>query len=169
MADRLDVGRIVSLGADVWDVADSDSSGLEAAWSSLLDEEGRLQGKASAIESDPVLYLYRFVLHVDFVEWKMAVMDMFCHVFGRTALVLAQHHTTLFSETEFRALGFHLLPPRRFQAPLECDIDTETRFWARENRAGADYGFSDYPDEPPAATAKHEAWVREQCPPERLC
>jgi hypothetical protein len=168
MADRLDVGRIINLGASVWDVANSDSSGLEAAWACLLDENGEFQEQASNAGLDPVVYIYRFVLHTDFVEWKMAVMDMFCHAFGRAALVLAQHHTTLFSETEFRGLGFHLLPPRGFRAIGARHIDSKTRFWARENRLGADYGFSDYPEEPPAAVAKHETWVREQCPYERL-
>lgn len=169
MADRLDVGRIAALGASVWDVADSDSSGLEAAWACLLDENGEILEEVSKTGLDPIVYLYRFALHTDFVEWKMAVMDMFCHVFGRTALVLAQHHTTLFSNTEFTGLGLRLLPPTRYAGPRGFpDIDRETRFWARPNCLSAEYGFSDYPEEPPAALPKHEAWVQEQCPNERL-
>lgn len=168
MADRLDVGRIANLGASVWDVADSDSSGLEAAWACLLDENGAIQEDVLKTGLDPVVYLYRFVLHTDFVEWKMAVMDMFCHVFGRTGLVMAQHHTTLFSNTEFAALGFRLLPPTRYAGPEGfADIDRKTRFWARENCLSAEYGFADYPADPPAALPKHEVWVQEQCPKER--
>ncbi|HWB12724.1 MAG TPA: hypothetical protein VG826_26095 [Pirellulales bacterium] len=170
MADRLDVSRIVELGASVWSVADSDSSGLESAWASLLDEDGTIRAEMSDTDLESVVYMYRFFLHTDFVEWKMPVMDMFCHVFGRAAVVLAQHHTTLFSDTEFSALGFNLLPPTRFAAPVGYpDIDRETQFWARENRLSADYGFSDYPEEPPGALPKHEAWIQEQCPNDRLC
>lgn len=169
LADRLDIRRIAELGIRVWDVADADSSGLEAAWASLLDEGGERDDVEIQVGSDPVVYLYRFVLHPDYAEWRMAVMDLFCHNFGANAQVLVQHHTTLFSETEFDALGFRLLPPTRFPAPPGYpDIDRQTRFWARENRLGAEYGFSDYPEEAPPSQPKHEAWVQEECPDTRL-
>ena len=169
MADRLDVGRIAELGSSVWGVADADSSGLESAWACLLDEEGRFRDDDFEM-ADPVVYLYRFALHLDFVEWKMAVMHMFCSVFGGSALVLAQHHTTLFSDTEFKALGFRLLPPTSFPAPAGFPaIDRTTRFWTRENGLACEYRFSDYPDEPPAALPKHEEWLEKECPKEPLC
>jgi hypothetical protein len=170
MADRLDTGRITAIEESVWDVADSDSSGLEAAWANLLDEHGEIRAQEFAGAADPVIYLYRFALHPDFVESKMAVMDMFCHTFGKGAIILAQHHTTLFSDTEFRALGFRFLPSREPPVPGQfAPNDTETRFWARENCTGAEYGFSDYPDEVPPSLTKHEAWVEKECPHERLC
>lgn len=114
--------------ADVppWDVADSDSCDLEAAWASLLDERGRFRTKELGAP-DPIVCLHRFDLHVDFVDWRMAVVDGFCRMFGPEALILAPRDFTWLSDTEFGELAFGLLPATVFPNPGLPSIDREIR------------------------------------------
>lgn len=109
LADELRRFEIAEWGEDVWTVADADSSGLEAAWAAVLDEEGTFREDEFDGPADPVIYLYRFKLHEDFSAWRLAVLDACCRVFGQGALVLAQHHTTWLSEAEFELLGFRFV------------------------------------------------------------
>jgi hypothetical protein len=51
-------------GHSEWEVAEADSAGLEMALDSLLDENGELR-EFNGI-CDPIVYLYRFLLHDDF-------------------------------------------------------------------------------------------------------
>jgi hypothetical protein len=117
LADEIRPREIEECGEDIWAVADADSSGLEAAWASLLDENGQLRSSEFAGPIDSVVYLYRFTLHADFSPCRLAVLDAACRIFGTNAVILAQHHTIWFADTEFEFLGFHSLPPSRMPPP----------------------------------------------------
>ena len=165
MADELRVGDIEERGGNVWDAADNDSSGLEAAWASLLDEAGSFRSEDFESSGDPVVYLYRFELHPDFAAWRMPVMHSFCRAFPDEAIILAQYHTTWFSQAEFEQLGFELLPPTCYEVdPGFPAIDRDTRFMARENCLRSKFGFSDYPEEPPPAKQAHADWLKTRGP-----
>ncbi len=160
LTDELRRFEIDERGETMWDVADADSSGLEAAWAALLDEKGAFRAKDFLGEADPVVYLYRFELHPDFVEWRLAVMDAICRLFGSSAIILAQYHTTLMAETEFSLLGFRNLPAPRFPAPVGfTSMDRETRFMVRDNAGSAEFTLANYPTSAPAAFPSHETWL----------
>lgn len=167
LADEIRPSEIENCGENVYAVADGDSAGLEAAWAALLDEDGNFREDEFTAPAEPVVYLYRFALHPDFAEWRMAVMDDFSMQFGLHGLILAQFQTTLFSETEFHALGFKHLPRTCFKAPPglpNIDRERETRFLMRHNVLRRDYELVDYPDEAPPATEEHEQWVKSRGP-----
>jgi len=154
LADSMSRFDIEECGEDPSDVADSDSSGLSAAWESLVDKDGEFRSDDFQSIADPVVYIYRFYLHPDFAEWRIAVMDAVCRLFGNSALILAQHHTTYYSQTEFDALGFVRLIPA---------VKQEVDFMAREN-ACARYSMGDYPREAPDAFRRHQEWLEAQAP-----
>ena len=165
LADELRRYDIAECHEGIWDVADADSSGLEAAWASLLDEQGNFRDDDFDGIADPVVYLYRFVLHPDFAQWRMAVMDAFCATFGSDAIILAQHHTTWFSEAEFGLMGFHILPPTRFPAPAGFpNIDRKTRFMVHDNAYQAKYSMARYPEDAPSGSNAHAEWIESQGP-----
>ena len=165
LCDELRRYETIECGESVWEAADADSSGLEAAWSSLLDEEGDFRDDEFEGIADPVVYVYRFQLHAEFVDWRMATADAFCRMFGSDAVILAQYHTTWFSEAEFELLGFHLLPPTQFPSPAGYpNIDREARFMARDNACRAEFGLRQYPKDAPEGRLDHDQWLEEQGP-----
>lgn len=160
LADALYPYEMAERGASVWDAADADSSGLEAAWASLLDKDGEFRDEEFEALGEPVVYLYRFALHDDFVQWRMAVMDTFCRMFENNAVILAQYHTTSFSLVQFEELGFRELPETQFAAPSGFPrIDREVRFMVRDNAKTTSFGLEDYPRDLPDATAEHAEWL----------
>ena len=170
LADEIHRFEIEDRGENVWDAADADSSGVEAAWASVLDENGHFRDGDFPSVSDPVVYVYRFELHPDFAEFRLAVMDQFCRMYSCEALILAQLQTTVFSETEFAELGFEDLPPTQFPAPFgfPC-IDRKTRFKFRANCLQTRFTVDDYPDDAPPACSYHSKWVRAKGPWAALC
>ena len=160
LADELRRFEIAECGEQVWQVADADSSGLEAAWTSLLDQEGNFRDDDFEAVADPVVYLYRFKLHPDFVNWRLAMMDVFCRIFDSDALISAQHHTTWLSDTEFDLLGFRPLPRTDYPAPQGySNIDRKTCFIVRENACRVEYSIADYPGEAPSGRRDHAQWI----------
>lgn len=165
LADELRRFEIAERGENVWNVADADSSGLEVAWSSLLDEQGEIRQEQFEGIADPVVYLYRFQLHPDFVDWRLAALDGFCRTFGSDAVILAQHHTTWLSEAEFQTLGFRLLPKTRLPAPPGFpNIDRSTRFMVRDNACQVSMEATDYPMDAPGGKSAHSDWLDQQGP-----
>jgi len=77
LADAIYRFDIDEWGAQVWDVVDADSCGLEGAWAFVADEKGRFRDGDYESLCDPVVYVYRYALHPDFAEWRMPVMDAF--------------------------------------------------------------------------------------------
>ena len=165
LADELRRYDIAEKGESVWRAADADSSGLESAWASLLDEEGEFREEEFESNADSIVYLYRFKLHADFSDWRLAAMDAFCRTFGSDALILAQYHTTWFSEAEFELLGFRLLPETKFPSPAGFpNIDRDTLFMVRDNACQPSFGMNDYPEDAPDAKQEHAEWLEEQGP-----
>lgn len=167
LADEIRRFDIEEHGINAWDAADADSSGTEAAWAALLDEHGRFREEGLESMGDPAVYVYRFHLHPDFAECRMAVIDAFCRQFGNDALVLFQYHTTMLSETEFEELGFKDLPPAKFRGQSAFAGPTqEVRFKMRNNSNVPPFRLADYPedDDLPGATAKHAEWLVAQGP-----
>src|SRR5262249_50252982 len=139
LADEIRRYEVDEWGDSAWDVADSNSAGLEGAFASLLDVEGRFREDFNPI-SDPIVYLYRFELHEDFSNWRLAVLDAFCRQFGSTAVVLAQYHTTWLSLAEFEQIGFRL--DGSSVAPLTesfADNNRMNRFMVRDNELQSNY------------------------------
>ncbi|HEY1599679.1 MAG TPA: hypothetical protein VGG64_08765 [Pirellulales bacterium] len=172
LADELRPGEIDELGDDPWDVADADSSGLEAAYAAVLDEHGCFRDDEFTAGGDQIVYLYRFALHPDFVDWRLAVMDSFCRLFASpSAVILAQRHTTLFSDTELSEVGFRLLAPTVYRGPKGARrIDRTTEFYVRDCTLKTRFELRDVIDiEPPSATSAHEKWLETCGPWDKLC
>ena len=160
LADELRRFEISEWSENVWDAADADSSGLEAAYAALLDENGDFRQDEFESVADPVVYLYRFARHEDFREWRMSVLDAFCRTFGNDAVILAQYHTTSFTLVQFEALGFRELGPTQYAAPKGLPrIDRETSFMVRENAVATSFALADYPEDAPAARPEHTEWL----------
>lgn len=169
LADELRRHEIEEHGLNVWTVADADSSGLEAAWSCLLDEQGEIREDDFDGIVASVVYCYRFALHPDFVEWRLAVIDSFCRMFDE-ALILMQFHTTLCSDTEFAMLGFKPVEIATFAPDVGPGrLDRQTRFMLRNNNLKVPFKLSDYPDDFPTAKPEHEAWLESQAKWDKLC
>jgi len=169
LADELRRYEIMDWGDNVWDAADADSSGLEAAYASLLTADGKFREEEFEGIANPLVYMYRFALHEEFVNWRLAVLHGFCNLFANDAVVLAQYDTTWFSETEFEVLGFRDLGPTQFPAPNLPSIDREGRFMVRDNAAAGGFTFNHYPEDAPAARLEHEEWLASKVPWDNLC
>jgi hypothetical protein len=150
------------------DVADADSSGLVAAFESLLDDDRQFRDDEFESVADPVVYVYRFCLHPDFGEWKLPAMHAFCESFDCGAIILAQRHTTaFFTEGDFKQLGFRV--NSKAIPPEQGEEGGPTRFMLRDNATGCTFKVGDYPDESPPATTDHQQWLKRQGPWNRLC
>jgi len=156
LADAIHRFDVADCGERAWTVADAESAGLAAAWAFLVDDNGALRQDAFETIVDPVVYLY--VLHPNFAELRLAVMDAVCSLFGAESLILAQYHTTEYAETEFEVLGFRPLP-----RPAGYNTDDPLQFMAREN-ALSPYRISSYPKDSPHGKLEHQEWVERQGP-----
>jgi hypothetical protein len=169
LADELRPYELSEWGVSPWNVADADSGGLLSAYCALLGRNGRLREEFDAI-GEPIVYVYRFALHDDFAQWRMAVLDCFCRRFLDSALILVQYHSTWFSLAEFEALGFRVLSPPEFEPPTEAaEINRTTRYMVRDNSCAIPFDLMSYPTKVPYATRKHAKWVRGECPLDGYC
>ncbi len=169
LADEIRRFDVADWNDEPYDVADSDSPGLEAAYASLLDENGQFLSEEFDAVGDSIVYLYRFRLHDEFIDWRLAVLDAFRRQFSNNALVLAQLHTTWFSEAEFDLLGFRRLPRAKFRASAELPgIDRDIEFMVRDNTQQAKFGIGDYPTEYRTTNASPEEWLESNGPWEGL-
>lgn len=160
LADELRRYEISEWSENIWDAADADSSGLEAAYAALLDKNGDFRQDEFEGVADPIVYLYRFALHEDFRDWRMPVLDAFCRMFGNDAVILAQYHTTSFTLAQFEALGFRELRPTQCAAPHGLpNIDRDTSFMVRDNALATAFKLTDYPKDAQGARSEHEEWL----------
>ena len=165
LADELRPFELAEWGTNVWDVADSDSAGLLAAYSALLDKSGHFRELEFDAIGEPIVYMYRFELHPDFAHWRLAILDCFCRRFLDNALILVQYHSTWLSLAEFELLGFRVLAPSEFAPPTDAaEIDASIRFMVRDNTQTTPLSISDYPKEVPWATIDHARWVKSKGP-----
>jgi hypothetical protein len=177
LADELRPYEIEEWGENVSDVADADSGGLIGAWSAITDEKGAIRDDVDTETASSVVYLYRFALHHDFSEWRMAVMDSFCRTFGDSAIIMAQYNTTLFSRTEFEQLNFDPLAPLHFKGKSPSPRsggarsgvppsapDEEIEFMTRNNAYKAKFLPADYPKEADYGNEKHQEWIEKNGP-----
>ena len=140
------------------DVADSDSQGLADAYSLLITNDS----KRELIHGNMV-YLYRYVLHEAFAEWKLPVLDAFCRQFPGESLIVTQPNTIWLSEAEFSTLGFgpiedvlcDRLPQIKHPAP---------RLIVRDLTLAVPLSIDDYPTDFPPASEEHQKWVDEALP-----
>jgi hypothetical protein len=170
LADEVRRFEVAEWGEDPYQVADSDSDGLEVAYRSLLDPSGQFVEEEFDGAADPVVYLYRFALHPDFAAWRLPVLDAFCRLFSTEAIILAQFHTTQLTQAEFGTIGFKPWTPVGAEPPVDVsDIYERTRFMVRDNSRETELQIADYPSEAPGATAEHSKWVHANGPWKNLC
>jgi hypothetical protein len=148
VADELRTSETEERGIDPSIAADADSSGLVAVWSALM-----LENDEPPSAADTLVYLYRFAVHPDFSECRMAILDAVCRVFGFDALIVTQRNTTWFSEAEFDQLGFEPL-----ESKWNSDLVIRMNFGSRK------YWLEHYPEDAPPAKPHHAEWVEKILP-----
>ncbi len=170
LADELRPNEIREWGGSVWHVADGDSGGLLAAYTSLLDADGEFRHEEFDAIGEPIVYMYRFELHEDFTDWKLPVLDSFCRLFRFNAVILAQYETTWFSLSEFEQVGFRPLATDSGSIEISGPaVDQPPRFLVRDNALTPPITFSDYPTDSPDSTEEHEEWVESKGPWDGHC
>lgn len=148
------------------EAADADSEGLYRAYSAVFDENNEVRGGEFESIADPFIYLYRFELHPDFADWRMAALDAFCRTFSSSAVIIAQYNRVRFSVAEFSALGFDFEPKDGLRRLNPDDTDDEPmRYFVRDNSLQGEFGFAQYPKHFSfEATKEHEVWIESRGP-----
>lgn len=141
-------------------MADADSQGWSDLYGSLLSTGGTFGDDAFEGIADPIVYLYRFALHPDFGNWKMAAFDVYCRLFLSDAILVDRYRTHLSLE-EFKAVGFNVWPGYGRQAPTDAAVINGTAGWmVRDNALATDLQVDGYPKNCAEVTAEHLKWLK---------
>jgi hypothetical protein len=155
-------------GMTVQDAVNDDSAGLRHIYAAMTDEKDDFRGMELGGSSDPLVYLYAFVLHPDFAECKLPVLDGFSCLMSPGALILTGSHDWI-GFTELAALGFEPWIPKKSWSPtrppgyFDSGGDLSSLF-IRVNSKGADFQIADHRSRCPRATMEHAKWVDERAP-----
>ncbi|WP_232536170.1 hypothetical protein [Lacipirellula parvula] len=161
LADEIRRHEVTEWGEEAWDVADADSQGWADLYNSFLNADGDFGVDELDTLADPIVFLYRFDVHPDFANWKMAALDAFCRLFSTDAIIVALYRQAELSLEEFKAVGFNVWEGVGIEPPMEAREIHETAVWMlRDNSLMTPLAVTDYPKECPDATREHQRWVR---------
>jgi len=110
--DHLDIGRVTSVGGDIYEVCDADSSGWEAVFAGLFEPGSQAEWRGDFELVDPIddlLFMHHSVFHPALREWQAYIIDHVAKLFGNESAFVMWKEETDLTDAELDALGFRVI------------------------------------------------------------